>query len=150
MIHQQVRIDYSREVGEGWAHALETKDFVRIAHFCQPDVRSRLLWTDHFATLESADALVSQLRQWFEESDPIQIQKVQIEPVGDKVAISYRLTLREREEWLEVEQQIFATLNDSLLDRVDLLCSGFQPIPKGGPTAKQADGSVRESLASRS
>ncbi len=145
MMNQPVSDDYF-QVGESWAQAIEAKSFKHIAQFCQPDVRSRLMTPNRYATLESADALAAKIQQWFEESDTIKIQEVRIQPVGDKVAISYRLTLRERGEWLEVEQQIFGILKDGLLSQLDLLCSGFRPIPPSTPTARP----VQRGLAAHS
>ncbi len=147
MITQPVSVDYFRDIGEGWAHAIETKSCERLADFCRPDVRSRIMTPNHYAALESAGALVVKLRQWFVESDPIEIQQVRLELVGDKLAISYRLKLREQGEWLEVEQQIFGMLKDGLFTQLDLLCSGFRPLSPSAPTAQPGPGGFATHLS---
>ncbi len=131
MPHQPTNTAYAREIGEKWTRAIKTRQFERISDLCRPGVRSRLLWPDGYASFESAHDLAAEIRHWYAESDPIEIQGLQVEPVGDKVSISYRFTLRERGEWLEVEQQIFAMLQDGLLSQLDLMCSGFRPFPSG-------------------
>jgi TusA-related sulfurtransferase len=74
-------------------------------------------------------ALGRKFRQWFGESDLIRIEQTQIQRVGEKLSIFYRLLLRKQGEWFEVEQQISSFLRDDLIGRLDLLCSGFQPVP---------------------
>lgn len=129
-----------REIGERWARAIKTKQFVCIADLCQRGIRSRLMWPDGYATLESADDLAARMGEWYAESDPIEIQGLQVEPIGDKVSISYRFTLREQGKWLEVEQQIFAILQDGLLSQLDLMCSGFRPFPSSARAEPHAQG----------
>lgn len=140
MISLRPNIKYGREIGEGWARAIKTRRFERIADLCRPSVRSRLMWPDGYVSFESAEDLAARIGQWYAESDPIEIQALQVEPVGDKVSISYRLTLRERGEWLEVEQQIFGMVKGGLLTQLDLMCSGFRPIPSGIPADSSARG----------
>ncbi len=132
MITHQDIVDEYREVAKSWATAIQTRRFGCIAQLCDPNIRSRLLWPSGFASLESADAMVSKIGVWFGESDPIRIRRLRTHTVGDKLSISYNLVLRERGEWFQVEQQVFGVLKDGIFNQLDLMCSGFRPIPKKG------------------
>jgi len=129
MSSPQVNGERWRQVGESWVGTLAERDFGRLALLCQPDVRGRLLTPGAFDTIDSARALGLKFQQWFGESDLIRIEQTRIQRVGEKLSILYRLLLRQQGEWFEVEQQISGFLRDDLISRLDLLCSGFQPIP---------------------
>ena len=129
MSSPQVNGEHWRQVGESWVRTLAERDFGRLALLCQPDVCGRLLTPGAFDTIDSAQALGRKFQQWFGESDLIRIEQTQIQRVGEKLSIFYRLLLRKQGEWFEIEQQISSFLRDDLIGRLDLLCSGFQPIP---------------------
>ena len=44
----------------------------------------------------------------------------------DRVHIAYRIREHE-DQWYLVEQQAYCTISDGLIQRMDLLCSGFRP-----------------------
>jgi TusA-related sulfurtransferase len=129
MFSPQVNDERWHQVGESWVQALAERDFGRLAPLCQPDVRSRLLTPRAFDTIDSAQALEHKFQQWFGESDLVRIEQTQIQPIGEKLSIFYRLLLRKQGEWFEIEQHISSFLRDDLIGRLDLLCSGFQPVP---------------------
>jgi TusA-related sulfurtransferase len=70
---------------------------------------------------------------------------MQIQRVGEKLSIFYRLLLRKQSEWFEIEQHISSFLRDDLIGRLDLLCSGFQPVlaPSDTPVARFASNDVQ-------
>jgi TusA-related sulfurtransferase len=80
-------------------------------------------------TVDNAQTLGRKFQQWFGESDPIRVEETETRRVGEKLSILYRLLHRKQGEWFTVEQQIFALLRGDLINRIDLLCSGFQPAP---------------------
>src|SRR5262249_10839324 len=51
--------------------------------------------------------------------------------IGDRPYVGYRLTLREGGEDLVVEQHAYATLIDSSIARLRIMCSGFAPVHTG-------------------
>jgi TusA-related sulfurtransferase len=124
----QVNGERWRQVGESWVRTLAERDFGRLALLCQPDVRGRLLTPGAFDIVDNAQALEIKFQQWFGKSDLVRIEQTQIQRVGGKLSIFDRLLLREQGEWFEVEQQISSFLREDLIGRLDLLCSGFQPV----------------------
>ena len=141
MSSPQVNGERWHQVGESWVQALAERDFGRMALLCQPDVRGRLLTPRAFDTIDSAQALGRKFQQWFGESDLVRIEQTRIQRVGEKLSIFYRLFLRKQGEWFEVEQQISGFLRDDLIGRLDLLCSGFQPVLAPSDTAVAHDAS---------
>jgi SnoaL-like domain len=66
------------------------------------------------------------LRQWFGDADQLLLLSSAVETVEDRVHIRYRFRAHE-DRWYVVEQHAFCTVRDGLIDRMDLLCSGFRP-----------------------
>ena len=48
---------------------------------------------------------------------------------GPCISLRYRIQLREHGGWYACEQQAYCWAQDGLIERIDLLCSGYQPIP---------------------
>ncbi len=51
------------------------------------------------------------------------------------MGIFYRLYLREHEDWLTIEQQLYCTLKADRVEQLHLLCSGFHPAQTNHQTA---------------
>jgi TusA-related sulfurtransferase len=141
MFSSQVNDERWRQVGESWVQGLAKRDFGQLALLCQPDVRGRLLTPRAFDTVDNSQALEIKFQQWFGESDPIRIEQTQIQRVGEKSSIFYRLLLQKHGEWFEVEQHISSFLRDDLIGTLDLLCSGFQAVPAPSDTPVVHDAS---------
>jgi TusA-related sulfurtransferase len=98
---------------------------------------------DHAHLLEPEErAALLRFQEWFGDSDLVRIEQTEIHRVGEKLSILYRLLLRKQGEWFEVEQHIAGFLRDDAFSRLDLLCSGFQPVPSPGD-ALTADAFLR-------
>jgi TusA-related sulfurtransferase len=115
-------------LGAAWIRAIADHDFQQISQLCQTNVRSRLVTPSRVSNWENADDLVASVRGWFEETSQMKLVAARVDRVGPKVAINYRLSFREDGEWQTVEQQVYGLLQDGLFERLDLLCSGFQPL----------------------
>jgi TusA-related sulfurtransferase len=50
------------------------------------------------------------------------------------LAISYRFSVVKEGQPCTIEQQLYCTLRDGLIDQLNLLCSGFQPVQMMGET----------------
>jgi TusA-related sulfurtransferase len=127
VIGAQVRL-----VGTSWVQAVAERQFGQLAALCQPDVCGRLLTPRAFDTVGDAQNLGRKFQQWFGEADLIRIEHTQVHQVGEKMALFYRLLVRRPKGWFEIEQQISGLLKEGRVSRLDLLCSGFQPVPSPG------------------
>ena len=52
-----------------------------------------------------------------------------VEPVGDRVHVAYRIHEHEPDGWYLVEQQAYITPGDRGIAYLNLVCSGFRPVP---------------------
>jgi TusA-related sulfurtransferase len=130
MISMQLKDQRLEWVGEEWIQVLMEKDFNRLAEICQPTVLSRLMTPKRFDSFENVSDLIQKVDTWFHECSSFQKEQTHITKVGEKLAISYRLSFDKNGQPYEAEQQLYCTLRDGLIDQVNLLCSGFQPVQR--------------------
>jgi hypothetical protein len=65
---------------------------------------------------------------WFADSTELDLAGSEIGEVGDRLHISYRFEGVEEGEAYVVEHHLYCTLDErGLIQRADLLCSGFRP-----------------------
>ena len=120
-----------RQLGEAWIQAVTRGTLAEIGTFCLPEVHCRLMTPSRFFSFDAAADLVAKLTQWFGECSNFTVEHSRIELVGERLGIFYRFLLREQGKWFVVEQQLYCTLDDGRIARLDLLCSGFQPVEQG-------------------
>ncbi len=123
------------ELGNMWIEAVAEGAFNRLASFCRPEIASFLLLPKKYLTLENATALVAKYHDWFGDCANIQIEARQISVVGERLGIFYRFRLQRNGAWHVIEQQLYCTLRNGLVERLHLVCSGFQPLDDSAPAA---------------
>lgn len=116
-----------RQTGEAFAQALGARDFEALAKWFHTDVRGRLLTPSALAMPLGRAALVNKFRGWFGEVERLELVSASCDQLGARVAIGYRLRVRESGHWYVVAQQTYSRLEQGLIAHFDLLCSGFQP-----------------------
>ncbi len=117
-----------QRMGEVWIQAITEGAFDRLEQFCHPEITSLLLTPKRFTTLENAVDLVAKYRDWFGECTNIQVEGSRVGRVGERLGIFYRFLLKKDGDWHTIEQQVYFTLKDGRVQRLHLLCSGFQPV----------------------
>lgn len=127
-----------QKIGTTWIQAIVDHDYQRISRLCQVNVRSRLVTPSAIDKWESADDLISSIRGWFGDTSHIRAEHGRVDQVGQKLAINYRLTFQEEGKWCSAEQQVYGSLRDGLMERLDLLCSGFQSVHAPGQARDDA------------
>ena len=73
---------------------------------------------------EDAAAMVA---GWFADSTELHLVESRTEEVGDRLHIAYRFEGVEDDEPYVVEQHLFCLLAGGVIERAQLLCSGFRP-----------------------
>ena len=136
------------EAGNRLLGAILSRDFGGIAASVAPGARFRFLIPPGAREVSGADEVGDRFRMWFGESDSFEVLAAGVDTVGDRASIRYRFRLHDDDGWQEVEQQIYAFVDESgLIERLDLLCSGFRPIPaparsQNGGASASASGSM--------
>ena len=67
---------------------------------------------------------------WFADSTELDLVDTHTEEVGDRLYISYRFHGVEEGEPYIVEQHLYCNVGEGVIERAELLCSGFRP--RGG------------------
>ncbi|MFN8484242.1 MAG: hypothetical protein U0768_14485 [Anaerolineae bacterium] len=116
-------------VGASFLDALGRRDFDRLGACFDAAPRARLLTPSALAMPSNAAGVGDKFRQWFGEADVFEVEHAEANLVGGCLSIRYRLHLREHRVWYTCEQQVYCRVKDGLVERIDLLCSGFQPVP---------------------
>ena len=64
---------------------------------------------------------------WFKDSTVLELVEKRVDGVGDRVLVAYRFEGVENGEPYVVEQHLTCIVTGELIERADLLCSGFRP-----------------------
>ncbi len=118
--------------GTRFVDALAGKDTAALLAVLAPDVVLRGLTPRRFWEATSAqDAVHGVLYLWFEASDVVErVEAVEEGTTAGRQRIGYRLRVRNPEGLFVVEQVGYLDEDaDGRIHRLDILCSGFRPIP---------------------
>ena len=118
-------------VAEEFIDALAAQDFERLERYFAPDVDFHAVvpGTGSFREQSGAEATANQLRMWFGDAEPLELLGRWVEPVADKLRLSYRFAAFEEDQWHVVEQQAYAVVGERGIEKLDVACSGFRPVP---------------------
>src|SRR4029077_17625648 len=115
-------------IGAEVVASIEERDWPRLAACLAPDVVFRAITPTKARPMRELVGPVdtsAQIPLWFHDADIHELVASTVEPIADRLHISYRVRCREDGRWLLVEQQLFATLTGDRIVHLDLLCSGF-------------------------
>jgi TusA-related sulfurtransferase len=115
-----------RQIGEDWIQAITAGELERLEGLCQPDVASQILTPKRYITFDNVADLIARIRLWFGDCRNFQVEHSRVEPIGERLGISYRFLLQEAEVWEAIEQQLNCTIQGGRIARLQLLCSGFE------------------------
>lgn len=94
----------------------------------------RALLPDGCIAVDGADAVAARIAGWFADVESHEVLEAGASPVGDRSSVTYRLRVRRGGAEAEIEQHMIVTASGSLVDAIDLVCSGYRPTvtAKGG------------------
>jgi len=109
--------------------ALVERDFSTLERTMAEHVEFRALVPPGFRECHTSAAARELIQTWFGEADIFDVQYSTVETIGERVHAGYRVRLREDGDWYLCEQHLFAHTADGLIDKLDVLCSGFTRLP---------------------
>jgi hypothetical protein len=120
---------------EEFFHAFGWRDWEGVESLLHPKLRFRALVPGpenggELRTALDAAGAVRYLRSWFDGADNFELIKSESFLVGSRLYLSYRLRLHDEDGWQIIEQRMYCDVNDSVIEGLDLLCSGFMPEPQ--------------------
>jgi hypothetical protein len=119
-------------LARNWVGAIPGHDFPAMEAALAPDVAFRALVPSGLREAATRDAAVAWVERWFGDTDSATLLSSSDGTVADRTWFRYRFHLRKPDGWKFIEQQVYATVVDGRIERLDLLCSGFRPAASTG------------------
>ena len=113
---------------------LAVRDFDGLAACLDPDARLRAVIPPGPEEHYGRAAATGRFADWFADAVSFELVEHRIEPFVDRWLVTYGIALDEGDSPRRVEQHLFCDLGAELIERIDLLCSGFRPVALPGPT----------------
>jgi hypothetical protein len=119
------------ELGRRFVDSIVAHDWDAVAACCAPDARLIAVVPKEKPFREKAgrDDAAALIRAWFGDADITELVSSEVEPIADRIRITYRIHEHEPDGWYLVEQVAYATVGDGGFADMNLACSGFRPVP---------------------
>jgi SnoaL-like domain len=114
-------------IGTRFAGAVAARDESAIAACFTPGVEFRALVPPGLRERVGAEAAAAMVAGWFADSTELDLVESTVGEVGDRLQVAYRFEGVEDGRPYVVEQHLCCVLSGGLIERADLLCSGFRP-----------------------
>jgi TusA-related sulfurtransferase len=127
-----------RKASQRFLELLAARDFERLATTLAGDAHARLLLPHGLEEHTGRDAIVRRVESWFASASVFELKSSSEDEVGLRPRLTWRFSVvRDGRTREVVEQVVFLDIGPQGIERVDLLCSGFQLEP--GSTAGSAE-----------
>ena len=126
-----VDVDDGIELGQTFVDSIVRRDWDGLAACFEPDATFQAVTPNENAFRDRAgrEAATKQLRAWFGDADVTELVSCTVEPIEQRIHVGYRIHEHEPDGWYLVEQHAFITPGSEGIAYVNLLCSGFRPVP---------------------
>lgn len=114
-------------IGTRFAEAVAAQDESAIAACFTSGVEFRALVPPGLRERVGAVDAAAMVAGWFADSTELDLVASKSEEVGDRLHVAYRFEGVEDGRPYIVEQHLYCALVGGLIERADLLCSGFRP-----------------------
>jgi hypothetical protein len=114
-------------VGTKLVEAIAAQDEPALAACFAPGAELRALVPRGLRERSGAGEVAALIAGWFADATELRLVESQAEEVGDRLHVACRFDVVEEGQPYVVEQQLYCTVADGLIERADLLCTGFRP-----------------------
>ena len=109
---------------------LAARDFDRLAATLTSDAHARMLLPHGLEEHAGRDDIVRRIESWFGSASVFELTSSSEEEVGRRQRLTWRFSVvRDGRTHEVVEQVVFLDVGPQGIERIDLLCSGFQSEP---------------------
>lgn len=106
---------------------LAARDFERLGSTLATDARARLLLPRGLEEHTGRDAIVRRMESWYGSASVFDLMSSSRETIGQRYRLTWRFgVVRDGHSREVVEQFAFLDVGPNGIERIDLLCSGFQ------------------------
>ena len=110
-----------------FVEAIAAQDESAIAACFAAGVEYRALVPPGLRERTGAEDAAALIAGWFADSTELALVESRTEEVGDRLHVAYRFEGIEDGQPYVVEQHLYCTVTSGVIERADLLCSGFRP-----------------------
>ncbi len=120
------------EVARAFLQAVVTGDDPALRALLDDDVWFRAMLVREVVEGHDADEALALFSGWFGTAHEVRVLRATTTSVATREAVTYRLRLRPHwapEVWHVIEQTGYLRIQDGVIRRLDLVCTGFVPEP---------------------
>jgi hypothetical protein len=114
-------------VGARLVEAIAAQDEAALAACFAPSVELRALVPRCLREGSGAADAAALISGWFSDATEIRLVESEAAEVSDRLHVAYTFDVVEDGQPYVVQQQLYCTVADGLIERADLLCTGFRP-----------------------
>ena len=114
-------------VGTKLVEAIAARDEAALAACFAPAVELRALIPRGLRERTGAAEAAALFTIWYGNVTELRLVDSQTEEVSDRLRVAYTVEVVEDGRPFVVQQQLYCKLGDGVIERVDLVCSGFRP-----------------------
>lgn len=129
-MHTTITATTDAAVADQFLDAVVTRDHGALRALLADDVWLRAMVVREVIERHDAQGAVEVFQGWFGGAIDVQVVDVSAQPVTTRVRVSYRLRLRPEwapDVWHLIEQTGYLRVQDGMIRRIDLVCTGFTP-----------------------
>jgi TusA-related sulfurtransferase len=122
-------VTVERAYARKFLELLAARDFDGLAASLASGAHARFLLPHGLEEYDGGDAIVGRIRSWFGSATVFDLTSSTEDEVGARHRISWRFSVVRDGSHQEIEQLVYLDLGHQGIERIDLLCSGFQAVP---------------------
>jgi hypothetical protein len=116
----------STATGQRFVAAIAHRAWNELATCLDDAVEFRGLTTKGLFSADNRASALSHVQTWFGWLDQLTLLSSKVQPMHDRLHISYRFHAR-KDQWYLIEQQAYCSIEDGQIKQIYLVCSGFRP-----------------------
>src|SRR3989475_7645395 len=129
-----MEITMNGPTSQKFVELLASRDFERMTAAMASDAHARFLLPHGLEEYSGRDAIVGRIKSWFGSASVFDLTSSSEEPVGRRQRLNWRFSVvRDGRSREVIEQLAYLDLGPDGIQRIDLLCSGFQIEPGAAP-----------------
>ena len=116
----------SAAIGQRFVAAIARRAWYELATCLDYAVQFRALTPNGLRSADDRASAASYVQKWFSVPDQLALLSSEIQPMHDRLRISYRFRTHKDQCYL-IERQAYCSVQDGQIKQMDLVCSGFRP-----------------------
>jgi hypothetical protein len=116
----------STATGQRFVDAIAHRAWDELATCLDDAVQFRGLTVKGLFSADDRASAASHVRTWFGWLDQLALLSSEVQPMHDRLHISYRFRAH-KDQWYLIEQQAYCSVQDGQIKQIDLVCFGFLP-----------------------